>query len=575
MKPGLKKRVRSLITGNQQKGKKTQNGLVLLVMVIVIFLAISTYYFSSISIVQIQADKLQQTRIALKIAKKALLSYAMLRSDVTTPSSQPGKYGYLPCPANTNGDGNSVGSCGDTKTSYIGWFPWRSLGMAPVRDGNGDCLLYAVSSTYKFNPEAGMLNEDTNFGMFQVVDESNNIIHGETAQNRVVAIVFSAGTALAGQSRNKKPDTECGEDADNFDAYLDEFEVAPGDIVKNSYVDEVNTDRIDRFVQAASVDNEGVFNDQFIVITRDEIWPKAIAHRTSAFDISDMTGASKVRRLTEALARCLASYANDNDNSSLPFPAALDFAGDDYRNNAAYSDNTLVYVGRYPFKTDASDGILAAPDDVPPGNIDNSDGEAELFKKVFNGPIEPIQPPILPLTTYIWECNSLLIASPAGLYADLRSSTSEDRRLWNNWKDRIIYAVSERYAARATPNDDLDQPRCDDMLVANNKCVAFNGTKYAAIVMYGGERLKDQEIDPGPPPITLTQLREAPIAPEDSIVAGVSEVIDSKLGINNYIEVTNVNGTGSGDGDFTPLNYSNDLFFCLTDTEPVDVIECI
>ena len=565
MKPGIKKRVKLLIISNQQKGKNKQSGLVLLVMVIVIFLAISIYYFSSISLVEVKVDKIVETQDVLKQAKQALLAYTTLRSDVATPSLQPGKYGYLPCPANTNGDGNSMGSCGVAKTNYLGWFPWRSLGMAPLKDGNGDCLLYAVSSTYKYNPEAGMLNEDTNFGMFQVIDENNNIIFGDTAQDRVVAIVFSAGTALAGQSRNKDPDTECGEDANNLDAYLDAFEVAPGDIVNNSDVDDVNTDRIDRFVQAASVENEGVFNDQFIVITRGEIWPKAIVHRTSAFDISDMTGASKVRRLTEALARCLASYANDNDNSSLPFPAAMDFSVNDYRENANYTDVSGLYVGRYPFITGMSDGVPV------PGKVAND----ELFEKNFNGPIEPIQPPIVPLTSYIWDCDSLLIASPAGSYADLQSSTSEDRRLWDNWKDRIIYAVSERYAARATPNDDLAQPRCDDVLVANNKCVAFNGTKYAAIIMYAGERLEAVEISLGPPPIILTQLREAPIAPEDTIVSGVSEVIDSKFDINNYIEVTNVNGTGNGDGDFTPLSYSNDLFFCLTDTEPVDVIECI
>ena len=573
MKPGIKKRVKLLIISNQQKGKNKQSGLVLLVMVIVIFLAISIYYFSSISLVEVKVDKIVKTQVVLKQAKQALLAYATLRSDLATPSLQPGKYGYLPCPANTNGDGNSMGSCGIAKTNYLGWFPWRSLGMAPLKDSNGDCLLYAVSSTYKYKPEAGMLNEDTNFGMFQVIDGNNNIIYGDTAQDRVVAIVFSAGTALAGQSRNKDPDAECGEDANNFDAYLDVFEVAPGDIVNNNDVDDANTDRIDRFVQVASVANEGVFNDQFIVITRDEIWPKAIAHRTSAFDISDMTGASKVRRLTEALARCLASYANDNDNSSLPFPAAMDFAGNDYRDNAAYSDNALLYVGRYPFVTDVSDGIV-------PGSVAND----ELFKKIFNGPIDPPPPP--PLTvpptpptqpTGIWECDALLIASPAGSDADLRSSTSEDRRLWDNWKERIIYAVSERYAARANPVTDTVDPlavppvlsRCSDGEV-NDNCISFNGAEYAAIIMYAGERFKNKEIDPGPPLITLTQLREAPMAPED---AGV--VIDNKSDINNYIEVIDHIGSGAGDGDFSPEAFSNDLYFCLTDTDPVDVIECI
>ncbi len=508
-----------------------------MILVIVIFLAVSSYYFSTISIVQIETDNLQQTRIALKQAKEALLAYSTLRSDITLPTSQTGKYGYLPCPANTNGDGNSLGSCGIGKTSYIGWFPWRSLGMEPLKDGNGDCLLYAVSSTYKYNPEAGMLNEDTNFGMFQVVDENDNIIYGGTAQSRVVAIVFSAGTPLAGQNRVDDPltDTECIDDANNFAAYLDLFEVSPGNVVNNSDVEGVAIDRIDRFVQAASVANKDVFNDRFVVITRNEIWPKATAHRTGAFNaFDDTTGESKVRRLTESLARCLASYANDNDNSSLPFPAAMDFAGNDYRDNVNYTDMDGLYIGRYPFHTDNSDVLI-------PGSVTSS---GLLFEKNFGA------------GAGIPNCDALTIFFPTGVDSDLRSLSSEDRRLWDNWKDRIIYAVSERYAARATPSSDSITPRCNEAGVLNNKCITYNGsTEYAAMIIYAGEALS-------------TQTREAPIALED-----VGVVADTKLNFNNYIEVTTLVST-AGDGDFDRDPSSNDLYFCLTDTEPVDVVVC-
>jgi hypothetical protein len=543
-----------LIINNQQKGNKKQNGLALLVLVVALLLTISVYYFSKISIIEIKADKLQKTRIALTSAKKALIGYATLRSDLTSPSLQHAKYGYLPCPANNNGDGNSVGACGDANKSTIGWFPWRSLGMAPLKDSNGDCLLYAVSSTYKYKPEAGMLNEDTNFGMFQVVDENDNVIYGSTAQDRIVAIVFSAGTALAGQSRIKNPDTECGDDVDNFGAYLDTFEVSPGDTVDNSDVKNGGADenKIDRFVQVTSAGNEGVFNDQFVVITRDEIWPKAIAHRTSAFDISDMTGGSKVRRLTKALARCLASYANDNDNSGLPFPAPLNVNGGDYRDNTNYADIIVsaLHVGRYPFITEFADSVV-------PGAINNVVENNELFKKVFNGPIEPTPPqPIVPPTTYIWQCNALFIDSPVGSYADLRTSTSEERRFWNNWKDHIIYVVSERYTPRAIPVDDLIQPRCNDGSSTNDGCIIFNGNTYAAIVMYSNRKLDIPGL-----------IREAPIANIDTAI------VDTKQVISNYIEV--INAAGNGKGDYSPDVGSNDLFFCLTDTEPVDVIECI
>ena len=224
----------------------------------------------------------------------------------------------------------------------------------------------------------------------------------------------------------------------------------------------------------------------------------------------------------------------------------------DYRDNTVYSDDALSYVGRYPFITNVSDGIV-------PGAIDNSADNNELFKKVFNGPIEPTPPPPQPIvspTTYIWQCNALLINSPVGSYADLRTSTSEERRFWNNWKDHIIYVVSERYTPRATPVDDLIQPRCNDGSSINDGCITFNGNTYAAIVMYSNRKLD-----------VSGQNREAPIANIDT------GVVDTKQVISNYIEV--VNATGNGQGDYSPDVGGNDLFFCLTDTEPVDVFECI
>ena len=509
------------------KGK--QKGIAVLMVVIVIALSISVYYFSSISIIDIKADKQQKTRIALQQAKTALLAYAKLRADISIPSSQSGKYGYLPCPANTNGDGNSVGSCGGVNKNYLGWFPWRSLGMPALKDGNGDCLLYVVSSTYKFNPIAGMLNEDATYGMLQVVDENNTDIHGAVAQDRAVAIIFSAGSALSGQVRNKDSTTECGNDKNNFNAYLDEYEVSPGDVVRNWEVDTFNANKVDRFVKAASAENEEVFNDQLIVITQDEVWPAVVIHREEEFDIADISGASNVRRLTEALARCLASYANDNDNSRLPLPVL--FSLNDYRNNDEYDDDVITsasHIGRYPFITNDADTAI-------PGSITNVSDNYELFKKDF-------------VTEN--DCNSLNIASPSGIDADLRTINSKDRHLWENWKDHIVYVVSQNYGASAIPATDPGAPRCGN-------CVTYNGGKYAAIVIYSASRLA-----------ALGQVREAPIATID-----VGIVTDTKQFLSNYIEV--VNPVGNGMGDYSPTADSNDLFFCLTDDEPIDVIECI
>lgn len=508
--------------------KKKQSGLALIVLIVFLALSVSTYYLSTISIGDIKVENSYKTRAALKKAKQALIGYALARSDSLLPSPQLAKYGYLPCPSNNNlVEGRTDGNCNDKRENTIGWFPWRSLGMAPLKDGNGDCLLYAVSGSYKFSPEADMLNEDT-YGMLQLVDESGAVMEGVDADSRVVAIVFSAGATFNGQNRVHNVNSECGDDDNNFSAYLDTLEVPPGGgvFVDNSTTDIVNEDRVDRFIKAVTAANTDVFNDQLLSITKDEIW-RPVMQRIE-FDETVVTGESRVRHMTEALARCIASYVNDNDNRRLPFPAPADLNGGDYRENAAYTDAIIPgasHIGRFPYSTAQADALI-------PGTVAND----ELFEKNFT------------VGAGIWDCDALQIQSPPGPDADLRTAAAEARRLWDNWKDHIIYAVSDEYepsAAAYTP-----PPRCGN-------CISFNGTEYAAIVIYSGSKLD-----------VLVQTRAAPVA---GIDAGV--VIDSKQAINNYIEV--VNPAGDGQGDYTPAANSNDIYFCLTDEEPVNVVPCI
>ena len=45
---------------------------------------------------------------------------------------------------------------------------------------------------------------------------------------------------------------------------------------------------------------------------------------------------------------------------------------------------------------------------------------------------------------------------------------------------------------------------------------------------------------------------------------------DTKKTLANYLEVTNP--IGNGKGDYTPTD--NDIMFCITDTDPLDVVSC-
>ncbi|NNJ97556.1 MAG: hypothetical protein HKP12_10385, partial [Gammaproteobacteria bacterium] len=254
-----------------QVSARKQDGIVVLVLVILIAMSTIGYFLNEFSPGRVKHQQKISTGQSLSRAKDALLAYAVSRADVATPSAQPGRLGYLPCPANNNGEGNSVGNCGAQNEAALGWFPWRSLGLPPLRDESGACLLYAVSGSYKFSPPPDMLNEDS-YGMFQVVDENLNVVQGINPEDRVVAIIFAPGSALPGQTRVYNAGSQCGDDVNNFGAYLDTFVGALGTI-DNSDVTTGIEDRIDQFIRATqeSISN-GVVNDRFITITRDEIW---------------------------------------------------------------------------------------------------------------------------------------------------------------------------------------------------------------------------------------------------------------------------------------------------------------
>ena len=506
-----------------------QRGLVVLVLVIFIAMSAVAYFMTVFSPEKIQHRQVVSTTNSLEKAKDALLAYAWARADTVTPSLQPGRFGFLPCPANTNGEGNSMGNCGARNEAALGWFPWRSLGLPPLRDESGTCLLYAVSGSYKFSPSAHMLNEDS-YGMFQVVDESMNVVQGVNSEDRVVAIVFAAGKALPGQARNYNAGTQCGNDADNFDAYLDVF-----GSVNNSNVNSGAPDRIDQFIHATteSMSDDAAIphNDRFVTITREELWPEIM--RRDIFDAAVTTGGSQVRRVTEALARCLAQYGNDNTNSRLPYPAPLDLNGGDYRDGSKYDDAPAVaggqHFGRFPYLVDSADGEI-------PGTIAGQ----ELFNKGFAAP--PAYAPPLDIR----GCDNLPVLYPAGPNADLRTANSADRVVWENRKDHYFYAVSNSYRPNSFPPDDsAGAPRCGN-------CISVNGIQYAAAVIYAGEKLN----------APLVQVRDAPVAPSDTM--------DTKMNAANYVEIAGALGNGMGTYDSS----GNDVIFCVTDSEPLDVVPC-
>ena len=453
MKPGIKKRVRLLIISNQQKGKKKQSGIVLLVMVIVIFLAISTYYFSSISLVEIQVDKIEKTQVVLKSAKQVLLDYALINWRMT---GQAGKIGKLPCPDYKDGaleiDGEQDGSCGNAYANAIGYFPWRTLGIDITKDSSGSCLLYAVSPAYKTSPAAA-LNPDS-YGQFRIVDNAGVTSQGVLPEDRPVVVIIAPESTLTGQARINNSVDICGSYYSNnisalVAAYLDN-----NGITNNAAIDPATNNAVENFVAkyAGSEQGNNPLNDRLITITHGEFWDVMQSTIESpAFN-------NKMEYLTEAIAVCFAAYGTSNPpKNNLPMPASIDVNGGEYRRNVDYDDSgvfTTAFAGRLPYD------VSRANSGIPINN------QAYIFDNAF--------------------CDNMSL--PAAGINDIHftdgngSDHGEYFDLWQNWKDHFFYAISAHFK----PGGAGSTTSC------GSDCVEVNGTKYAAIVFFSGLKRSGQ-----------------------------------------------------------------------------------
>lgn len=310
-------------------------------MLVILVVGIAALLVSSLTSSSAKTAHQKNTSAALAQAKDALIGFAVTYGD--THSGQ--VHGYLPCPdpngtAGLNGEGSSE-TCVSHDVSVIGRFPWKTLGLSALRDGDGECLWYAVSGTYKDNPKTtGLMNWDTD-GQLQVYSSDGTLL-----ANQVVAVIFAPGAPLSDQSQNRSPDGTAPICGGNYTVgnYLDTGTVNTVSF-NNAAIASGN------FIQGTS---GGSINDQIVFITRQDIW-NAVQKRT---DFNTM-----LNLLTQRVAECLANYGNNNsnyNNNSLPWPAQLVLS--DYAVNNNYIDvpntsysNSYSYSGRVPYVVNNSE----------------------------------------------------------------------------------------------------------------------------------------------------------------------------------------------------------------------------
>ena len=82
-------------------------------------------------------------------------------------------------------------------------------------------------------------------------------------------------------------------------------------------------------------------------------------------------------------------------------------------------------------------------------------------------------------------CDALDIFDDGSVIVDLKTTGSEYRELWNNWKDHFFYLLSKRYAP-------ANSGKADCSFSGDCIKVAPSNAKYAAAVIFSGRRLDSQ-----------------------------------------------------------------------------------
>ena len=231
------------------KNCNAQKGGALIIMVVILLLAGTTVLFSKLNASGVKIERDKKTTMALATAKAALIGWSAGHD--TMP-------GALPCPDTSNS--GSSGVCTGT-AGIIGRLPWKTLGLSDLRDGDGECLWYALSPLYRDTIATGSRGG---------VNSINSNIPGTITvkgvvdialPNSVIAVIIAPSTPLAGQARNSSSSTVCGGNttASNYLDAAQGVNNSTGNVSVSNYT----------FIAAAS---SSTFNDRLIYITAKEFY---------------------------------------------------------------------------------------------------------------------------------------------------------------------------------------------------------------------------------------------------------------------------------------------------------------
>ena len=419
--------------------KYFQGGAALLVFLTIVLLGGAYLLVSALKTSTQQVRKDQQTARALAQAKEGLLAFATLYPE--QHNDMP--VGFLPCP-DADGDGSAELVCGLKGQSVIGRLPWRTLKLPPLRDGAGECLWYAVSGTYKYNPQ-WELNSDTD-GLFLVKSRDVSIEIGADTASRAIAIIFAPGQTINNQNRSatEAQRTECGstvggDGVNQAGNYLDSLAGIdnaqgtdsgaaagePGSVP----ISAIPAMLASVFVHAPSVvaNAKVVFNDALVAITPDD-YRKVFARMD--------------HWVAQRVAGCLEKYGDFNDGL-FPWQSSMSATPD-------YFDDEDTCYGRI------ANAIGSGGVNNLQGLANTQDSNSDMAQRWEDYP------------------GAGRCFYEAGVNAD-------DWWWWAGWKDKVFVAVDPNFAP-AGSGDDND-------LISQ---LELDGTPQEGVVMVAGRRLPGQ-----------------------------------------------------------------------------------
>jgi hypothetical protein len=203
-----------------------------------------------------------QTTDSLATARTALLNY--LISTIQDPDSELA----LPCPdlSTATPEGVAASQCGGAGTTALGRLPFRTLGIEPLRDGSSECLWYVVSGSHKLTSLAS-LKDPLNFGRLRLSDaETGQLLHGDSVEEGLVALIIAPGEPLANQIRTSEPSIHvCG---GNYQAaqYLDQVGA-----INNAAIDASPFALNDFATRSQTLAPSESFNDRVVFISHQEL----------------------------------------------------------------------------------------------------------------------------------------------------------------------------------------------------------------------------------------------------------------------------------------------------------------